>query len=74
NFTEKVLPQLRVPSHFGNMYNASIWAQIIYILENYARVNDTIYFGRLLIWVIQRFWIISCIILMGNLEKGAWNV
>jgi len=45
NFTNKVLPQLRVPSHFGNMYNASIWAQIIYILENYARVNDTIYFG-----------------------------
>jgi len=45
NFTEKVLPQLRVPSHFGNMYNASIWAQIIYILENYARRNDTIYFG-----------------------------
>ncbi len=45
NFTEKVLPQLRVPSHFGNMYNASIWAQIIYIFENYARVNDTIYFG-----------------------------
>jgi 3-hydroxy-3-methylglutaryl CoA synthase len=45
NFTEKVLPQLRVPSHFGNMYNASIWAQIIYILENYGRVDDTIYFG-----------------------------
>ena len=45
NFTEKVLPQLRVPSHFGNMYNASIWAQIIYILEKYARINDTIYFG-----------------------------
>ena len=45
NFTEKVLPQLRVPSHFGNMYNASVWAQIIFILENYGRVNDTIYFG-----------------------------
>ena len=45
NFTSKVLPQLRVPSHFGNMYNASIWAQIIFILENYARINDTIYFG-----------------------------
>ncbi len=41
----RVLPQLRVPSHFGNMYNASVWAQILYILENYARVNDTIYFG-----------------------------
>ncbi len=45
NFTGKVLPQLRVPSHFGNMYNAAVWAQIIYILENYGRVNDTIYFG-----------------------------
>ncbi len=45
NFTEKVLPQLRVPSHFGNMYNASIWAQLIYILENSARIDATIYFG-----------------------------
>jgi len=45
NVKGKVLPQLRVPSHFGNIYNASIWAQIIYLLENYARTNDTIYFG-----------------------------
>ncbi len=45
NIKGKVLPQLRVPSHFGNIYNASIWAQIIYLLENYARTNDTIYFG-----------------------------
>ncbi|HUW90466.1 MAG TPA: hydroxymethylglutaryl-CoA synthase [Candidatus Nanopelagicaceae bacterium] len=45
NFTEKVLPQLRVPSHFGNMYNASIWAQIVFILEEYGRVNDVVYFG-----------------------------
>ena len=45
NFTEKVLPQLRVPSHFGNMYNASIWAQCLFIAEEYARVNDVIYFG-----------------------------
>ncbi|TFF88688.1 MAG: hypothetical protein EU548_08545, partial [Promethearchaeota archaeon] len=45
NFKGKVLPQLRVPSHFGNMYNASIWAQIIYILEEYAHANDIIYFG-----------------------------
>jgi len=45
NVKGKVLPQLRVPSHFGNIYNASIWAQIIYLLENYSRVNDTIYFG-----------------------------
>ncbi|MBY9016611.1 MAG: hypothetical protein KGD68_13025, partial [Candidatus Lokiarchaeota archaeon] len=45
NFTEKVLPQLRVPSHFGNMYNAAIWAQIVFILEEYGRVNDVVYFG-----------------------------
>ena len=45
NFKGKVLPQLRVPSHFGNMYNASVWAQIIYILEEYAREDDVIYFG-----------------------------
>ncbi|MBY9019265.1 MAG: hypothetical protein KGD66_10590, partial [Candidatus Lokiarchaeota archaeon] len=38
NVKGKVLPQLRVPSHFGNMYNASIWAQILYILEEYSRV------------------------------------
>ncbi len=45
NVKERVLPQLNVPMHFGNMYNASLWAQIIYLLENHARVNDTIYFG-----------------------------
>ncbi len=45
NVKERVLPQLNVPMHFGNMYNASLWAQIIYLLENYARANDTIYFG-----------------------------
>ena len=45
NIKTKVLPQLRVPMHFGNMYNASIWAQIIFLLENHAHVNDTIYFG-----------------------------
>ncbi len=45
NVKNKVLPQLMVPSHFGNMYNASVWAQIIYILENYGRIKNTIYFG-----------------------------
>ncbi len=45
NVKERVLPQLNVPMHFGNMYNASIWAQIIYLLENQARDYDTIYFG-----------------------------
>ncbi|MFW9988721.1 MAG: hydroxymethylglutaryl-CoA synthase family protein [Candidatus Odinarchaeota archaeon] len=45
NIKARVLPQLRVPMHFGNMYNASIWAQVIFILENYARRGDTVYFG-----------------------------
>lgn len=45
NVKDKTLPQLRVPSHFGNMYNASVWAQIIYILEAYGKEKDTIYFG-----------------------------
>lgn len=45
NIKNRVIPQLRVPMNFGNMYSASVWAQILYILENYARVNDAIYFG-----------------------------
>jgi len=45
NLKNKIFPQLRVPMHFGNMYNAAVWAQIVYLLENYARTNDTIYFG-----------------------------
>jgi 3-hydroxy-3-methylglutaryl CoA synthase len=45
NIKGRVLPQLRIPSYFGNMYNASIWAQIIYILENCGHVNNTIFFG-----------------------------
>ncbi|MFX0139581.1 MAG: hydroxymethylglutaryl-CoA synthase family protein [Candidatus Hodarchaeota archaeon] len=45
NVKERVLPQLRVPMHFGNMYNASLWSQVLYLMENHVRVNDTIYFG-----------------------------
>ncbi|MCK4285716.1 MAG: hydroxymethylglutaryl-CoA synthase family protein, partial [Candidatus Lokiarchaeota archaeon] len=45
NVKARVLPQLRVPMHFGNMYNAAVWAQILYLIENHAHVNDTIYFG-----------------------------
>lgn len=45
NVKERVLPQLRVPMHFGNMYNAAVWSQIQFILENYAKSDDTIYFG-----------------------------
>ncbi|MFO8019733.1 MAG: hydroxymethylglutaryl-CoA synthase [Promethearchaeia archaeon] len=45
HFQKKLLPQLRVPSHFGNMYSASVWAQILYILEQFAKPEETIYFG-----------------------------
>ncbi|MFX0043718.1 MAG: hydroxymethylglutaryl-CoA synthase family protein [Candidatus Hodarchaeota archaeon] len=45
NVKARVLPQLRVPMHFGNMYNASVWAQIVFLLENHTHVNDIIYFG-----------------------------
>ncbi len=45
HFKERVIPQLKIPLHFGNMYSASVWAQIIYLLENYANSNDIIYFG-----------------------------
>ncbi|MFX1496711.1 MAG: hydroxymethylglutaryl-CoA synthase family protein [Promethearchaeota archaeon] len=45
NVKYKVLPQLRVPSHFGNMYNAAVWSQLLYIVEEYAHANDTLYFG-----------------------------
>lgn len=41
----KIMPQLEVPMHFGNMYSASVWAQILYILENFVRKSSTIYFG-----------------------------
>lgn len=45
NIKNRVIPQLKVPMHFGNMYSASVWAQILYILETSARVDSTIYFG-----------------------------
>jgi len=45
NIKNRVIPQLKVPMHFGNMYSASVWAQILYILETSARVDHTIYFG-----------------------------
>ncbi|MFW9882440.1 MAG: hypothetical protein ACFFG0_55975, partial [Candidatus Thorarchaeota archaeon] len=35
NIKARVFPQLRVPMHFGNMYNAAVWAQIIYLIENH---------------------------------------
>ncbi len=39
------LPPLQVPALLGNMYSAAIWAEFMYLVENYAQVNDTIYFG-----------------------------
>jgi hydroxymethylglutaryl-CoA synthase len=45
NIKAKILPHLSVPMHFGNMYNAALWSQIQYIIEDFANENDTIYFG-----------------------------
>jgi 3-hydroxy-3-methylglutaryl CoA synthase len=45
NVKHRVLPHLSVPMHFGNMYNAALWSQIQYILENCVKENDTVYFG-----------------------------
>jgi len=45
NLRNRIMPQLTVPMHFGNMYSASVWAQVLYIMENYAREFGTIYFG-----------------------------
>ncbi len=40
-----VLPQLHIPMYFGNMYSASLWAQLQYLLESSLKPNDFIYFG-----------------------------
>ncbi len=42
---ERLLPSLFISQHFGNMYSASVWAQVIWVLENYAREGDLLYFG-----------------------------
>ncbi len=42
---ERLLPSLFISQHFGNMYSASVWAQIMWVLENYAREGDLFYFG-----------------------------
>ncbi|MHA1796282.1 MAG: hydroxymethylglutaryl-CoA synthase family protein [Promethearchaeota archaeon] len=39
------LPPLQIPALFGNMYSAAIWAEFMFVVENYSNVNDTIYFG-----------------------------
>ncbi len=40
-----VLPQLHIPMYFGNMYSASLWAQLQYLLESSLKPNDIVYFG-----------------------------
>jgi hydroxymethylglutaryl-CoA synthase len=45
NLKRKMFPTLRVPMSIGNMYSASVWAQIVYFVENLAKVGDQIYFG-----------------------------
>jgi hydroxymethylglutaryl-CoA synthase len=45
SITQKVLPMLNVPISIGNMYSASVWSQLIYLLESIANPNDIIYFG-----------------------------
>ncbi|MBN2156276.1 MAG: hydroxymethylglutaryl-CoA synthase family protein [Candidatus Lokiarchaeota archaeon] len=40
-----VLPQLHIPMYFGNMYSASLWAQLQYLLETALKPNDYVYFG-----------------------------
>lgn len=45
SLTKKVLPALNVPMSIGNMYSASVWGQLIYMLESVVKKNDLIYFG-----------------------------
>jgi 3-hydroxy-3-methylglutaryl CoA synthase len=41
----KLMPCLDVPMRFGNCYSASLWAQLIHIIETRVQENDTIYFN-----------------------------
>ncbi len=45
SITHKLLPSLNVPMSIGNMYSASIWSQLIYLLESVVDKDDLIYFG-----------------------------
>jgi len=40
-----LLPPLQIPALFGNMYSASLWAQFMFLIENNAQANETVYFG-----------------------------
>jgi 3-hydroxy-3-methylglutaryl CoA synthase len=42
---QRFLPALNVPMSIGNMYSASVWGQLIYMLESVVDANDLIYFG-----------------------------
>lgn len=42
---KSLLPPLQIPALFGNMYSASLWAQFMFLIENNAQPNETIYFG-----------------------------
>ncbi|MBD3212254.1 MAG: hypothetical protein GF311_06560 [Candidatus Lokiarchaeota archaeon] len=42
---QRMLPTLNVPISIGNMYSASIWGQLIYLLESVVDTDDVIYFG-----------------------------
>ncbi|MBD3194166.1 MAG: hypothetical protein GF317_03870 [Candidatus Lokiarchaeota archaeon] len=45
SLTHRLLPTLNVPISIGNMYSASIWGQLIYLLESVVDTDDLIYFG-----------------------------
>jgi 3-hydroxy-3-methylglutaryl CoA synthase len=44
-FGSYIFPQLNIPRYFGNLYSASVFAQLMYIFENSAKPNDILYFG-----------------------------
>ncbi|MHA1680895.1 MAG: hydroxymethylglutaryl-CoA synthase family protein [Promethearchaeota archaeon] len=44
-FAQKLLPCLDVPMMFGNLYSASLWAQIIHLIETRVQENNEIYFN-----------------------------
>ncbi len=41
----RILLPLQIPSLVGNMYSASVWAQLYHILVSHYRIGDIIYFG-----------------------------
>ncbi|MFX0098094.1 MAG: hydroxymethylglutaryl-CoA synthase family protein [Candidatus Hodarchaeota archaeon] len=41
----KLMPCLDVPMRFGNMYSASLWAQLMHLIETRVKDGDEIYFS-----------------------------